>query len=116
MDKMKRKELVNRYKLSFPSMGIFSIRNKTTGRQLIGQSTNLNGALNRHRLELRQGVHRNRALMADWHLLGEDQFAFEIIEQLRQRPEPGFDYASELDNCMAAWCEKVPLGSPASYR
>lgn len=116
MDKKKRKELVTRYKLSFPCMGIFSIRNKTTGKQLIGQSTNLNGVLNRHRLELRQGVHRNRALMADWHLLGEDQFVLEIIEQLQQRPEPGFDYASELDRCMAAWCEKVPLGSPGSYR
>lgn len=116
MDKMKRKQLVTLYKLAFPAMGIFAIRNTATGRQLIGQSSNVNGALNRHRLELRQGVHRNRALMADWRLLGEEQFVFEIIEQLQQRPEPDFDYASELDSCMAAWCAKVPPGSPASYR
>lgn len=115
MDKARRKELTTMYKLAFPYMGIFSIRNKITGRQLIGQSNNLNGALNRHRLELRMGVHRNPDLMADWHALGEDQFAFDVIEQIKERPEPDFDYPSELNKCMAVWQTKVPLGSSASY-
>lgn len=115
MSKARRKELTNIYKLSFPFMGIFSIRNKMTGKQLVGQSSNLNGALNRHRLELRLGVHRNPELMADWRLIGEAQFAFEVIEQVKERPEPGFDYPSALDRCMAVWRTKIPPGSPASY-
>ncbi|MEC5405041.1 GIY-YIG nuclease family protein [Paraburkholderia sp. MPAMCS5] len=115
MDKVRRKELANIYKLSFPCMGIYSIRNKITGKQLIGKSTNLNGALNRHRLELRLGVHRNPDLLADWRLLGESQFAFEIIDQIKERPEPDFDYPSELDKCMAVWRAKIPPGSSLSY-
>lgn len=115
MNKASRKELSNIYKRTFPSMGIFSVRNKMTGKQLIGKSTNLNGALNRHRMELRLGVHRNQELMADWLLLGEAQFAFEVLEQIKERPEPDFDYPSELDRCMAVWRIEVPPGSPASY-
>lgn len=115
MDKAKRKELTNIYKRSFPSMGVFSIKNKMTGKQLIGKSTNLIGALNRHRMELCMGVHRNQELMADWRLLGEAQFAFEVLEQIKERPEPDFDYPSELDRRMAVWRIKVPLGSAASY-
>lgn len=115
MDKSRRKELKDRYKLTFPAMGIFSIRNKMSGKQLIGQSTNLNGALNRHRLELRLGVHRNPRLMADWRLLGEAQFEFEVIEQVKERPEPDFDYLSELKRRMEVWRARIPLGSPASY-
>lgn len=115
MDKAKRKELTTAYKLSFPSMGIFSIRNKMTERQLIGQSANLNGALNRHLLELRLGNHRNPALMADWRLFGEAEFLFEILEQIKERLEPDFDYPSELDRRIAVWRMRVPVGSPASY-
>lgn len=115
MDKSKRKELTNAYKLAFPPMGIFSIRNKITGKQLIGKSANVNGILNRHRLELRQGGHRNPALMADWRLFGEEQFVFEVLEQIREQPEPDFDYQSELDRCLEAWRSKIPDGSPASY-
>jgi hypothetical protein len=115
MNKTRRKELSNAYKFSFPAMGIFSITNKATGKQLIEKSLNLPGILNRHRLELRIGVHRNRALMADWKLLGENQFLFEILEQLKERPEPDFNYLSELDRCMEPWRMKVPIGAPASY-
>jgi hypothetical protein len=115
MDKAKRKVLINEYRLSFPPMGIFSIRNKLTEKRLIGQSANLNGALNRHRLELRLGTHRNPALMSDWHLLGEAEFSFEILEQIKCRVEPDFDYSAELDRCMAVWRVRVPVGSPTSY-
>jgi hypothetical protein len=115
MEKTRRKEMSNMYKLAFPFMGIFSVKNKMTGKQLIGKSTNLNGTLNRHHMELRMGVHRNAELMADWYLLGEDQFTFEVIEQIKERPEPDFDYSSELDKCLAIWQAKIPPGSPGSY-
>lgn len=115
MDKVGRKALTQAYKLAFPAMGIFCIRNKMTDKQLIGQSANLNGALNRHRLELRMGTHRNPALMADWRLFGEAAFSFEILEQIEERLPPDFDYASELDRCMAVWQTRLPVGAPSSY-
>lgn len=115
MDKAKRKELSTMYKLAFPSMGVFSIRNLSTGKQLIGQSMNLPAILNRHRVELRMGVHRNSALMADWRALGEEGFSFDIVEQIKEKAEPDFDYQAELEQRLASWLQATPLGSSLSY-
>ena len=42
--------------------GVYLIRNQVTGRALVDGSANVEGALNRHRFELRFGKHRNTAL------------------------------------------------------
>ncbi len=115
MDKADRKSKVRAYKLAFPEMGIYAIRNVQSGRLLIGLSTNLPGSLNRHRTELRFGSHRNPALMKDWKALGEGQFAFEVLEQLKERADPEFNYRAELERCLEAWRSKVPRGSASSY-
>jgi len=116
MDKARQKELKLAYKLALPPMGIYAIRNLATGRIYLDQSNNLTGALNRHRLELKLGTHRNPALLADWRSYGEAQFSFEILEQLKQSPEPDFDYAAELVRRLKHWRGELPLGAPASYR
>lgn len=115
MDKAKRKALTNTYKLAFPPMGIYIIKNTVTGKQLIGKSTNVTGTLNRHQAELRLGTHRNPRLLADWKQYGETHFIFEMLEPIKERPEPGFDYAGELDECLAVWQTRTPKGSPESY-
>lgn len=61
VDKARRKELQIAYKLARPPMGIFAIRNTVNGKTYLDKSTNLNGSLNRHRLELKLGTHRNPA-------------------------------------------------------
>ena len=114
-DKARRKDLKLAYKLALPRMGIFSISNAITGRILLDQSTNLTGSLNRHRMELQLGVHRNSLLMADWREYGEAQFSFEVVEQIQERPEPDFDYAAELVRRIAFWRARIPLGSSGSY-
>jgi len=114
-DRARRKALKLAYKLARPPMGVFAIRNLATGRRFIDKSMNLTGSLNRHRMELQRGVHRNRALMADWRTLGESQFVFEVIEPLAERPEPGFDHEGALADRLAAWREQVPPGTPGSY-
>ncbi|XCW71850.1 Hypothetical protein ABZS17G119_04291 (plasmid) [Kosakonia cowanii] len=53
--------------------------------------------------------------MEDWRSLGEDHFVFEILELIKERPESGFDYTSELDKCLEHWQGKVPPGSSGSY-
>ena len=106
MGKARQKELKLAYRQAFPAMGIFAIRNLQTGRTLLDKSTNLSGALNRHRLELRFGTHRNPALMADWRQYGEAGFSFEILEQLKERSEPDFNYPAELERLLASWQAK----------
>ncbi|GAA6141925.1 GIY-YIG nuclease family protein [Hydrogenophaga sp. 5NK40-0174] len=115
MDKVDRKARVQAYKLAFPEMGIYAVRNLQSGRQLIGMSTNLPGSLNRHRTELRFGSHRNPALMSDWKAMGESRFAFEVLEQLKEQADPGFNYRAELERRLEAWQQRMPSGSDASY-
>jgi hypothetical protein len=115
MTESRQKTLKQAYKLAMPPMGIYALRNIATGRTLFDGSRNLTGALNRHRFELRQGVHRNRALQADWQRYGEAGFAFEIVERIEQKAEADFDYAAELAVLLELWREKLPLGAENSY-
>lgn len=115
MERARRKELTQNYKLTHPPMGIYAIRNLVTGRVLVEQSANLPGTINRHRTELKLGTHRNKALMDDWRVHGEVNFAFEVLEKVEQRPEPDFDYKAELIRLLAIWRMHVPPGSTTSY-
>ena len=116
MDKLKRKALKLAYKMALPPMGIFCIRNVESGRMLLDRSANLTGSLNRHRIDLQRGTHRNVALMTDWRRVGAAGFAFEVLEQLPERTEPDFNYDHELECRLDVWRRKVPLGSADSYR
>lgn len=115
MDRARRKALTQSYKLALPPMGIYAVRNLADGRMLVDQSTNLTGALNRHRTELKLGSHRNKALMDDWRAHGETGFVFEVLEKIEERPEPDFDYKAEMTRLLALWHTRVPPGSAASY-
>ena len=115
MDRARRKALLQAYKLAFPPMGIYAVRNRVSGRMLIEQSANTTGALNRHLTQLRLGMHRIRALQEDWRELGEDAFVFEVLQAQEERAEPTFDYASEREEMLQAWRERVPPGSRDSY-
>ena len=115
MDRAQRKALLQAYKLAFPPMGIYAIRNLGSGRMLIDQSANTTGALNRHRTQLRLGMHRIPQLQRDWHELGEAAFAFEVLQTQEQRAEPTFDYAAERAELLGAWRARIPPGSKDSY-
>ena len=114
-DKARRKALIDAYKLAFPPMGIYAVRHIATGRMLIDRAANTTAALNRHRTELRLGVHRIESLQADWREQGEAAFAFEVLERIEERADPSFDYDAELARRLEAWREGLPLGSDASY-
>ena len=114
-DRTRRKALIDAYKLAFPPMGIYRIHNLESGRALIGQSANTTAAINRHRTELRLGVHRIGDLQEDWRRLGEAGFTFDVLQVLEERADPAFDYAAELARLLMAWHERVPPGSKDSY-
>lgn len=79
-DRQRRKEWIELYKQARRTAGVYCIRNTVTGRVLLGSSVNLHGPFNRHRTELRLGSHRCPELQADWNRLGEDAFAFEVLD------------------------------------
>jgi hypothetical protein len=110
-----RRELVRAYKDAFPPMGVYAVRNRASGRVLVGASRNVDTALQRLRFELRMRGCRNVALMRDWIEQGADAFEFEVLERVRPREEPGFDADAELEGLLEAWRFELASTGAASY-
>ena len=81
---------------AFPAMGVYAILDRESGRVLLRASRNVPAALNRARFELRMRSHADRTLQAAWDEGGAERIAFEVIELVKERDDPAFDYAGEL--------------------
>lgn len=81
---------------AFPPMGVYCIRDRTSGHLRLRASTNVQAALNRARFELRMGKHADGVLQAAWNRSGADGLAFEVLELVKEREDASFDYAGEL--------------------
>jgi hypothetical protein len=104
---MDRKDLIRQYKETPRPMGIFRVRNTTNGKAFIGASVDLPAMLNRQQAQLRFGAHPNRALQQDFNELGPEAFAFEILDTLKAKDEPGNDPAADLRVLEELWLEKL---------
>jgi hypothetical protein len=80
--KSERKEAAREFKDRKPSPGIYALRCNTTGRNWIDSSPNLSAAQNSQFFQLRQNLHRNKELQAEWNTQGESTSTFEILETL----------------------------------
>lgn len=80
---------------AFPPMGIYAVRDGSTGRVLVGSTRDVHARLRRMQFELRLGTHPDKDLQSAWR---EDaaRFSFEVLELVKQRSDPAFDYAQEL--------------------
>lgn len=76
-------------------MGVYAIRNLTTGRVRVGSSRHVHARLNRIQFELRLGTHADRELQEGWR---QDPagLSFEVVELVKERSDAAFDYAEEL--------------------
>ena len=106
-EKDRRKQLKQEYKQTPRAMGIYQLRNIVNGKVFVGSSKNLDGMFNRHRFGLTNGVHINKDLQNDWNDLGQEHFAFEILEQLKPNDDPQYDYTEELQIMEELWFEKL---------
>lgn len=102
-----RAELKRQYKEAHPPMGVYAIRNLATGQYYVQASMNVEAAMNRDRFELGFKGHRNPALQRDWLAHGADQFRFEVLDLLKKREAPDFDYKAELALALALWREEL---------
>ena len=80
--KAERKEAARQFKERKPSPGIYALRCSTTGRTWIDSSPNLDAAQNSQFFQLRQRLHRNKELQAEWNAQGEASFSFDVLETL----------------------------------
>jgi len=66
----------------------------------------------RDRFELQRGTHRNKELLKDWNEFGAANFIFEVVDTIKQRTDPAFDYQAELDTSLQMWrAEYQSLGA-----
>jgi len=108
---MDKRTLKREYKEAPIAAGVYRVWNKTADRSLVGSNVNLTAILNRHRADLRMGAHRNRELQRDWNEVGEEGFAFEVLDTLEARDEPSYDVRSELRALEELWLERLaPYG------
>lgn len=108
---MDRRALKREYKETPRTMGIYRVQNKTNGKALVGSSVNAPAMLNRHRAELRMGVHKNRALQEDWNELSAEGFAFEVVDVLKPPDDLGYDPTADLKALEELWLDRLsPFG------
>lgn len=96
MTATERRALSRRARDAFPPMGVYLVRDKETGRVLVASSRNVPGAINRASFELRLRSHADPALQAAWNQGGPERVEFAIVELLKERDDPDFDYGAEL--------------------
>lgn len=110
-----RQELKREYKERKKPAGVFQVKNTKNGKVLLGSSLNLEGALNRHRFELKMGSHRCTKLQKDWNEMGPDAFVFEVLEEVKVRDVPHFDISDELTLLEQIWIEALQPFSEKGY-
>jgi hypothetical protein len=106
-----RKQLKKDYLRSSRPMGVFLVRNNLSNKVFLATGMDLHGIINRHKFQLMNGTHPNTSLQADWNEFGSNNFAFEIVDELRRREGVELDYKEELGFLEKLWLEKLqPFG------
>lgn len=104
--KAERKEAAREFKERKPSPGIYALRCLTTGRTWVDSSPNLDAAQNSQFFQLRQRLHRNKELQAEWNAQGEASFSFEVLEALPEDTPP-LNLRDLLQESKQAWAVKT---------
>ena len=102
---MDKKALKQNYLQTPRPTGIFVIRNLANGKIFVGKSENLDGIFNRIQFQLKANCHTQKDLQSDWNEFGEENFEFEILEELELRE--GLDVKKELEFLEDLWLEKL---------
>jgi hypothetical protein len=104
----RRRALSRQVRDAFPPMGVYAVRHRATGAVLlVAASRNVPGTLNRIRFELQRQGCRQPLLQQAWDREGPQALAFEPLEFVRQRLDPGFDHDAELRTLLQLWTEEL---------
>lgn len=90
-----RRRLARAARDAFPPMGLYLVRDTTTGPLRIGASRDVHATLRRIQFELRLGSCPDKALQALWKQ-EPARFSFEVLDLVKERTDPAFDYDEEL--------------------
>lgn len=113
---MDRKAAKQDYKLSHRPMGVYQVRNTVNDKVWVNSSMNLPGSFNGDRVKLNGGSHhKSPRLIEAWKEFGEENFVWEILEELPPRSDPAYDYRADLEFLEDLWLEKLEPYDDAGY-
>lgn len=90
-----RRALARQARDAFPPMGVYLVRDGGSGRWRVEACRDVHARINRERFELRMGSHPDRELLAAWRQ-DPQRIEFRVLEMVRERTDPEFDYQEEL--------------------
>lgn len=106
--KERRQQLKQMYREMKPPMGAFIIKNTLNGRVFMDVSKDLKSIFNRHRFQLKTGMHPVKELQQEWNQYGQQAFVFKVLEQLEyNEKKEQDDYSEELEIMKMLWWEKL---------
>ena len=109
--KAEHKQLKRDYQQTPRAMGVFLIRNNLTDKVFLAAGVDLHGLINRHQFALNHDGHPCKQLQADWNELGDNNFAFEIVDELGPQTDAEVDLRAEVEFLEKLWLEKLqPFG------
>ena len=103
---MNRKEAITDYKNRKIPRGTFVVRFAENGPVFVDATPDLNAARNMLLFTLRNGLHTNRQLQAEWNTHGEAAFGYEVLEKLDDDLEP-MTWRDLLKDKRKEWIEKL---------
>ena len=88
-------------------MGVYSVHSPQGNHPVLGSSSDLPSALNRHRAQLDMGSHPDKELQREWDVLGAEVFEFEILDTLKPGDDPAYDPTEDLQELESMWRERL---------
>ncbi len=107
---MNRKEAIAEYKNRKIPRGTFSVRFGDDEPVWVDATPDLGAAKNGLLFALRNGVHINKELQAEWNARGESQFRYEVLEKLDDDLAP-MAWRDLLKDKRKEWLERLKAKS-----
>ncbi|MDD5424150.1 MAG: GIY-YIG nuclease family protein [Candidatus Omnitrophica bacterium] len=108
---MNKKEIIDKYKQTVQPLGVYQIKNIKNGKIYIGSAKDLRGRINRYRFQLENGSHSNEGMQKDYNEIGAEGFSFVVLDNLKPKEDPNYDYTEDLKVLEEIWLDKLqPYG------
>jgi len=103
---MNRKQAIAEYKNRKTPRGAFAVRFADDGPAWVDSTPDLDAARNRLLFALRNGMHTNKALQAEWNAHGESAFHYQVLEKLEDDLAP-MAWSDLLKDKKKEWLERL---------
>lgn len=109
LDRNERNQRKLEYKQQSKRIAAFQIRNLVNQKVFIRTSRDVDSMINRYKFTLNHGVEDNKELQADWNEYGSEQFAFEILELIKDEGQTTQEINKQLEEMEARLFQELDL-------